>query len=231
MGDSSQLDILARTLDRYAEILRPWARSIAQQMLTDVSRRDEKAWASYARFMGLELKRELASADVGATLSALLDEQTTLITSLPEQAADRVRRVSVQYGASIPWQRPLTEMQLHTTHEIIISNMPRGQRADELAQELFKVMDITRNRADLIAATEIGRVATSLTKIRAQQVGSSHFTWRTARDIKVRPIHRKLEGTSWPWDSPPVAGENGEHYLPGSGPRCRCYAEPVFKNS
>jgi SPP1 gp7 family putative phage head morphogenesis protein len=199
-----QVETLTRVLERYADILRPWAKSVAAQMLADVSRRDETAWSQYARFMGLELRQQLRNAPVGHELARLLDDQVDLITSLPLEAARRVQKIALS--------------QLYT-----------GQRANTLAEEILRTGAVTRSRAETIARTETSRAASGLTTIRAQHIGCTHFVWRTARDWKVRPLHKKLDGTVWRFDEPPIIGENGEKGLPGTIYNCRCIIEPILK--
>ena len=46
---------ILRSLDLYAEAIRPWSRSVATRMLAEVSRRDEKAWRGLADRMGRAL--------------------------------------------------------------------------------------------------------------------------------------------------------------------------------
>jgi SPP1 gp7 family putative phage head morphogenesis protein len=204
-GDIGQLDTLTRLLERYADLLRPWAKSVAAQMLADVSRRDENAWAQYARSMGIELKRELATAtsSVGLELARLLNDQVELITSLPLQAAQRVQKIA-------------------------IGQLYSGHRTDVLIEEILQTGSVVRARAELIARTETSRAATGLTMIRAKHVGSEGYVWRTSRDIFVRPRHKKLDGTFHKWDDPPVSGENGEKSHPGGIYNCRCYPEVVL---
>jgi SPP1 gp7 family putative phage head morphogenesis protein len=198
--NEGQIAALIRILEQYAEVLAPWAKSVAAQMLADVSRRDETAWAQYARFMGVELRRQLSTAPVGLELAALLDEQVALITSLPLEAARRV-------------------------HQIAIGQLYTGQRAKTLAEEIMRTGDVTRARANTIARTETSRAAIGLTMVRAAHVGSTGYTWRTSRDIFVRPIHKALEGKFFRWDDPPVSGENGERSHPGGIYNCRCFPE------
>jgi SPP1 gp7 family putative phage head morphogenesis protein len=205
-GSPHDLDTLTRLLDRYSVILRPWARAISASLLADVSRRDEKAWAQYARFMGLELRKELAETPTGEIMRQLLDEQVDLITSLPLEAAKRVQAIATG--------------QLYS-----------GQRAEVLAKQIMLSGEVAKSRADTIARTETTRAATTLTQARAKQIGSEGYIWRTAHDWNVRPLHKKLEGTFHRWDAPPIAGSNGERAHPGAIYNCRCYPEPVIPNA
>ena len=217
--DAHQVNELEQTLRRYSDLLRPWARVTAQRMLNDVSRRDEKVWGEYTRYLGLELKREIYAAPTGEAMFDLMQEQVHLITSLPLEAANRV-------------------------HELVTGALYEGARAKEIGDEIYRTGEVTRARANLIARTEVGRAATSLTQARAEYVGSPGYIWRSSHDWDVRPAigtknfaklntlemgsHRKLDGTFHRWDSPPIAATNGVRAHAGSIFNCRCYAEPVL---
>lgn len=216
--DRPDLITMRYILERYADILKPWARTMAQRMIDDVSRRDIRAWNLHARAMGQEMRREILNAPTGELARQLMEDQVHLITSLPLQAAQRV-------------------------HELSMGNLYSGARAAEVAKHLMETGQVTKSRADLIARTEAGRVSTAFTKVRAQFIGSEGYIWRSAGDWLVRPAigtphfsqlntlargsHRKLEGTFHKWDDPPIAGPKGERAHPGSIYNCRCYAEVV----
>lgn len=194
---------IKEALTKYAALLRPWAASVATSMMSEVGRRDEHAWGEMGREMGRALRSEIRSAPTGSVMKSLLDEQVDLITSLPLQAAQRV-------------------------HALTMEAMVSGTRAKETAKEIMQTGKVTESRAMLIARTETGRTASAMTESRARHVGSDGYVWRTAMDSDVREIHHKLEGTFHRWDSPPIAGENGERSHPGAIYNCRCYPEPVL---
>ena len=202
-GDASMVSQLRLVLQRYAEVIRPWAQAAAQRMVTEVARRDEQAWQRLSREIGRELGRELRLSPIGDEVRRLQAEQVSLITSIPLDAAERVQRLTREYAAG-------------------------GRRYDELASMLARSQQVTVNRATLIARTETARAQSAITQARARYVGAEAFIWRTARDRDVRRAHRVLEGRVFRWDDPPVAEENGERHLPGAFPNCRCYAEPIL---
>ena len=116
-------------------------------------------------------------------------------------------------------------------HELTTGALYEGARANEIAAEIMKTGEVTRSRANLIARTEVGRSATTLTQARAESVGSVGYIWRTARDYDVRQRHKELEGTFHAWNDPPVATDPGQRPIrahAGSIFNCRCYAEPVL---
>lgn len=53
---------------------------------------------------------------------------------------------------------------------------------------------------------------------------TTHYTWRTAGDDRVRHAHAALEGQVFAWTNAPSEGH------PGAAPNCRCSAEPYYGN-
>lgn len=53
---------------------------------------------------------------------------------------------------------------------------------------------------------------------------TTHYTWRTAGDDRVRHTHAALEGLVFSWTNAPSEGH------PGTAPNCRCWAEPYYGN-
>jgi SPP1 gp7 family putative phage head morphogenesis protein len=194
-------DTLRTALDRYAAMLEPWARSVGERMVTEVAARERRAWQAAAVHMGQALRAEIDGAATGAAMRAKMAEQVGLITSLPLEAAERVHRL-VQEG--------ITE----------------GRRAADISAEILKTGHVTRSRANLIARTEVGRTATTLTQSRAESIGSEGYIWRTAQDSDVRPSHQQMQGKFVRWGEPPELDGMVGHA--GALPNCRCYCEPVI---
>lgn len=202
-GVVRSLPQLTNALNKYSELLQPWAQSVSQSLVDDVARRDEHAWAETGREIGQALRKEIQTAPTGQAMREMMDEQVMLITSLPLEAAQRV-------------------------HKLTIEGMTSGTRAKETAAEIMKTGEVTKSRAMLIARTETTRTASAMTMARAQSIGSEGYIWRTARDADVREIHRKLEGKFIKWDEPPVASENGVRAHAGMIYNCRCWMEVVI---
>jgi len=198
------LTAIDAALTRYADVIEPWSKAVATRMIAEVAARDEATWFEVSRKMGRALRKEIETAPTGKIMRERLADQVKLITSLPREAAQRVRSLA---------------------NEAIV----QGTRPAELAKEIMRTGEVTESRAILIARTETSRTATELTRVRAEHVGSTHFIWRTAGDSDVRPSHRKLNGKIFRWDSPPEC-DPGHHALPGAIWNCRCYPEPVVTN-
>ncbi len=194
---------LAHLLERYANVIEPWARAVANRFVAEIAQRDEKAWASYAKSMSRELQREIREAPTGFALQRLLDQQVSLITSLPLKAAQRV-------------------------HEIAVGNLYGGARYGEMVNAILESGDVARSRATMIARTETARASSLLTQVRAVHVGSDGYIWRTVRDRRVRSTHRHMEGKFVRWDSPPVVDPGVPPYHAGQVWNCRCFPETVI---
>ena len=196
--------VIRVTLQKYAQLIEPWAGSVATTMIKEVAARDKDAWNKVAARMGRGLRREIDTAPTGQVMRSLLAEQVTLIKSLPLEAAERV-------------------------HKLTTAGISQGQRASSIVGKIMETGDVTRSRATLIARTETSRTATSLTMARALHVGSTHFIWHTAGDSDVRASHKKLNGLSFRWDDPPEC-DPGYHALPGGIWNCRCWPEPLISD-
>lgn len=199
-SDLLQAAALGDRLRRYADLIGPWAKSVAERMLADVSRRDRQAWKARSLEIGTQLRREIETAPTGEVMRGLLAEQVSLIKSLPIEAAERV-------------------------HKLTLEGITNSTRASEIASEIMRTGEVTKSRANLIARTEVGRTATALTQARAQYVGSEGYVWRTAHDGDVRPSHRAMDGKFVRWDRPPTLDGLTGHA--GALPNCRCTALPV----
>lgn len=188
-------------LNRYADILDPWAEEVAKRMIADVSRRDASAWIKHGQAIGRALRKEITAAPTGAAMQASLAEQVRLIKSLPLEAAERVHKLA---------------------QEAMIS----GARAKEIAAEILRSGEVSKSRAMTIARTEVASTATALTKARVQFIGARSYIWRTSKDGAVRPSHRAMEGKPVLWDAPPTLDNMTGHA--GEFPNCRCFCEVVL---
>ena len=200
---ASGIEQMQALLHRYAEFITPWARAAARFMLREVADRDEKAWYELSQEMSRNLRKEIRSAPIGRALNVHMDEQVRLIRSMPIEAAERIKKLSI-------------EAQLVT-----------GARAKQLAISIEGTGQVTRSRANLIARTEVATVSSALVRARSEHVGSTEYIWRTSMDGDVRKSHREMEGKVIKWDSPPTLSD-GMTCHAGQSPNCRCYPEPII---
>lgn len=191
-------------LERYSEIITPWATKVAESFTIDVTRQNEKQWRQHSKDISSELRNMVDNAPVGQVMKSIVAEQIKYIKSLPLEAADRV--YDIQNKA--------------------IEAVVTGGRAEPFAKEIEASGDVSKSRANLIARTEIGRANGALDQARALSIGSNGYIWRTAEDGDVRHSHQEMDGKFVEWGRPPTLDGMTGHA--GELPNCRCYKEIVF---
>jgi SPP1 gp7 family putative phage head morphogenesis protein len=201
VGTAESSEKISQVLERYSEVLKPWAESVAGRLVAELDHQDRRSWKAQTKGLSNALRAELDKEVSGQNLRALLEQHVDLITSLPIEAAQRV-------------------------HKLTIEGLTNSTRAAEVAKEILETGHVTASRATLIARTETGRTQTSLMQARAQGIGSPGYIWRTSSDNDVRPSHKKMAGQFVRWDSPPTLDKLTGHA--GCIPNCRCYPEPVI---
>lgn len=194
---------LYKALRDYAELITPWAHSVAKVVLADVYRRDLRMWKQNSAEMGAQLRQVILNSPVSGALASLQLEQVKLIRSLPLEAAQRV-------------------------HDLSLQSLVSSQRASTLAKDILETQQVTEGRARLIARTEVSRASSNLLQARSQYAGSEGYIWRTSNDSDVRDSHRAMEGVYVRWSHPPTLDKMVGHA--GCFPNCRCFAEPIFPN-
>ena len=201
LDDEHDAALLSESLQRYAALLTPWAKSAARRMVAEVAARSDAQWRKVAAEMGANFRELFGSDDrIGVRYRQLQAEQVELITSIPRDAALRV-------------------------HELIRNGFLAGKRFTEIVPEIQRGGDVSKSKSNTIARTETGRVVTNLTQARAESVGSEGYQWATVRDRAVRPSHKAMEGKFVRWDQPPTLDGITAHA--GAGINCRCYCIPL----
>ncbi|MNB62569.1 Phage Mu protein F like protein [compost metagenome] len=191
-------------LDRYSELITPWATGVAERFTIEVSRQNETQWRKHSKAISSDLRNMVDNAPVGQVMQSILAEQLKYIKSLPLEAADRV--YDIQNEA--------------------IEAVVTGGRAEPFAKEIAASGDVAKSRANLIARTELGRATGALDQARALSIGSNGYIWRTAEDGDVRHSHQEMDGKFVEWGRPPTLDGMTGHA--GELPNCRCYKEIVF---
>lgn len=201
-------------LKAYSEALTPWARRQSARMLQKVQVSNKRAYANKSKTIGRALNSLGTETEVGAVALSLMQEQVALIKSIPTEAAQRAQRIAY-------------EAVLHGTRAV-----PDQDTIDELQRQLGLSTEVAISRAKLIAVTETARASASINQARAMSVGSNQYRWHNSGDGAVRDSHlyykgKKMQGMIFSWDKPPTL-DDGMTGHPGTFPRCRCFAEPMF---
>lgn len=210
------LQAMTKALEDYSKAITPWAIRQSEKMLSRVQKKNYKAYEKQSKEMSKLLKSELGQnigqKDVGRVAYDLLHEQVALIKSLPLEAGYRAQRIAAQ-------------------------NFLEGTRAvpdpgivDELRKEMGMSTEVAINRAKLIARTETARANASFVQARAENLGVTHYVWRTTMDGAERPAHKKMNGKVIAYDAPPTLSDGTTGHA-GTFPNCRCWQDPVLPDA
>lgn len=205
---------LQASLKAYSEALTPWARRQSAKLLEQVQKSNKRAYENKSKAIGAALQLNVAEKEVGEVAMKLLNEQVGLIKSIPVEAGLRAQKIAA-------------EAFLHGTRA-----EANADTIAELQDQLGLSTEVATSRAKLIAVTETARANASFNQARAMKVGSNQYRWHNSGDGAVREAHKirngkPLQGKIFSWDDPPKL-DDGTRGHPGTFPRCRCFAEPVF---
>ena len=191
------------------------ARKAALKMATMTAVGQVSSWreAASKSSKGLEiykaLKRETTETALGAAISDIVQENATLIKTVPEKVAVKIS-------------------------ELAQKRQMEGVRPEEIMKEIKRMAPhLTDVEARRLARTESAKAASALVEARAEKYGRQFYIWRTARDERVRDSHRAMNGVICRWSDPPdpemMAGQKSYgKYPPGGIFNCRCIALPII---
>lgn len=204
------------TLKAYSKTLEPWARRQSAKLLSQVQNSNKRAYNNKSKAIGKAIQIEGTTTETAALALSLMEEQVVLIQSIPIEAAQRAQKIA--YEAALHGERA----------------QPDQSVIDQLQKELGLSTEVATSRAKLIAVTETARANAAINQSRAQSVGSDQYRWHNSGDEAVRHSHKYykgklMQGRIFDWDKPPTL-DDGMKGHPGTFPRCRCFAEPIFED-
>lgn len=205
---------MQKALAEYARLITPWATRQSARLLQQVQKSNARAYRNKSKAIGVAFRTGLGDTEVGGVAARLLVEQVALITSIPLEAGERAQRLA--YEAVLNGTRARADQ----------------STIDEIQKQLGLSTEVAISRAELIAVTETARANASINQARAMAVGSNQYRWHNSQDGAVRHSHmvykgKLIQGRVFDWDDPPTLSD-GMTGHPGTFPRCRCFAEPVF---
>jgi len=188
------------------------------------------------------LRRAFMEALAAATVS---DGQASELAAMVAQRVEQYNREQFHrllrhaYGVDVfkaeprlasilrPWEaenigliKSIPEKYLDTLHGRVVAAVRAGTSLRDMTRQIRESYDLPRNRAELIARDQIGKLNGDLTEYRQRNIGVTSYFWRGVLDERERDEHVAREGQEFQWDDPPADGH------PGKPIRCRCWAEP-----
>lgn len=191
-----------------------WAAVLAVLLL--VARNRILARAAEARRVVEEARRAVAAVD-RANWRRWLRAAYGLDDVPPDRALAAL--VSAWEQAAVDAVLRLGDDALARLRAAIIRAVAARATAREATVAAREAMDVEA-RAEAVARVGAAQLVGQLNQARQRGFGVERFVWRTMRDSRVRDAHRAREGRTHRWSDPGPK--------PGTEPRCRCHAQPVF---
>jgi SPP1 gp7 family putative phage head morphogenesis protein len=183
-------------------LLRKWAVAMAGM----VNDRAKKNVAAVARKVDIEPEPLFNDKDLRGYMENIVDQNVGLIRSIPEEKLSGLKNKLVA---------------------AVTADQPQAEIRDMLKSHYR----LTKSRASLIARDQTNKLNGALNQYRQKQIGGKRYVWRTSRDERVRPDHKRLDGKTFSWDNPPVVNTSTRaRGNPGDDFQCRCTAEIVLQD-
>lgn len=184
------------------------ARSIAQRLIVWERQTFQKQFAAAT---GAIVPTLGTGPGVAAVIDAFVLENVSLMKSIAEDLIDQIEkditremanRAVVDRADATPKKKPP-----RTAKGIVEARTKQAKK-----------------RARLTARDQIGKTGGRAAARMQQEAGIKKFRWRSRRDDRVRPLHRKLDGKLYKYPKGhPTEG------MPGQPHGCRCFPEPDFE--
>lgn len=113
---------------------------------------------------------------------------------------------------------------LSRVETVVRTGVMQGASIGTISAELQKLEGMTKNRAKLIAADQVGKANAALSEYRMKDLGIKSYIWQTSKDERVRATHMASQGQQYTFvkGSPHVHGLN-----PGQDIRCLPYESNI----
>ncbi|HWQ41312.1 MAG TPA: phage minor head protein [Desulfosporosinus sp.] len=214
-GMADPFDILATVKSLLKNmVFHRYADATAEKMVAGIFSAGKQTWRmaarenSNSRLIYEALRREL-EGPVGGSVAFQIQRNAEIIKSFPLDIAKQMT-------------------------DYISDETIKGRRSAAIAEDLIlRFPDVTKNKAKLIARTEVSKTSTALTQARCESIGLDWYRWRSSEDGRVRDSHRLMDGVLVRWTDPPsperLDGLKNPPapYHAGNIYNCRCYPEPV----
>ena len=198
--DPSDLQTLINGLRQQWKILDSEAQKIALQMADKTNEFNrEKFVKNLNKAIGVDITDILADSNIEGALNTSVTNNVALIKDMPQTQIDRIQ-------------------------SIVMEGVDGGHDFFSIKKQLRKIDGISERRARVIARDQVAKLNGNLNRIRQDDLGITHYIWRTSEDERVRESHRANNGLRFAWDSPPA--ETGH---PGEDIQCRCTADPDLR--
>lgn len=110
--------------------------------------------------VGVDVSGMLKSEGIEAVMTSALQENVTLVTSLPDEYLKRIE-------------------------SIVYSGMQQGRYPTAIAKDLQEATGVSWRRAKLIARDQVAKINSAVDSERSQNLGIEFYRWSTSNDRRV----------------------------------------------
>lgn len=110
--------------------------------------------------VGVDVSSMLRSEGIENIMTSTLQENVTLVTSLPDEYLKRIE-------------------------SIVYSGMKEGRYPTAIAKDLQEATGISYRRAKTIARDQMGKLNSAIDSERSQNLGIQYYRWSTSSDLRV----------------------------------------------
>lgn len=252
-------ELIRKALLGFVEALRPsveavarnWAKETRDGVGDDLERLQGEVDKQAAKFFGNDLAGQIS--DLGREIDMFNGEQFNRFSELaigqrwdnhdPEarQAIKDWSKNNYSLVKSLPAEH------VKRLNQVITDGVQQGKAWTDIAQEVQGIGEgLSRQKAQLIARDQIGKLNGHLSKSRLKEAGVDCYVWQATTDERTRASHAAMNGLVCSIDDPTVYSEDGGrtwiprtsamvHAHPGEEIQCRCtkapYMEALFREA
>ena len=139
--------------------------------------------------------------------------------------------MKLKLDSNIQLVKGLVDNEIEQLKNQVMRNMSNGAPASELAKGLQQHLNVSKDRAQTIARTEVNTLTNQLNDRRAIEVGIDEGIWRGVEDNRERAEHLALEGKRFKLKDGVLVKVKRKgrtitkRIFPGREPNCRCWTE------
>jgi SPP1 gp7 family putative phage head morphogenesis protein len=101
-----------------------------------------------------------------------------------------------------------------------------GKTVPELRERIEERLEVSRNKADLLARDQVLTLNAQISHGRMQAAGITHAIWCSSKDERTRPSHAEADGQEFEIAEGLLVDD--EKVLPGDPILCRCVSCPIL---
>ena len=244
--------LISEAIRGFSEELYPHAEAIAQRWGAriqdgagdDLSGLRDEVDRLSAKFFGNDLAGKIA--DVGNELDMFNGEQFNRFSELAIgqrwDPMDAKSKQSVRDWGQNNYTlvKSLPAEHVKRLNQIITDGVQNGRLWTDIAKDVRGIGEgLTRQKAQLIARDQIGKLNGALTRSKQQDSGIDYYEWGASMDDRTRDGHAAMNGMICRYDDDTVySDDSGNTWkkrsstmakgIPGFEIQCRCTAYPFF---